>query len=177
MLDINKHVVISFTFEDKSTWGDGPWQDEPDKIVWIDPATDLDCMIHRGPLGALCGYVGVPPTHTHYGEDLPYKIENVGVDVHGGLTYAAPCDPQATEEHGLCHVPTAGRPDDVWWFGFDCSHAWDVMPAMAARERMLAATLPDWPEMPDVGPRVSYKTVDYVRAEVTSLAAQLRALA
>ncbi len=29
------------TVLDKATWGDGPWVDEPDKVHWIDPETDL----------------------------------------------------------------------------------------------------------------------------------------
>ena len=52
---------------DKSQWGDGPWQSEPDKIQWQDAATGLPCLIVRGPVGALCGYVGVPKTHPAYG--------------------------------------------------------------------------------------------------------------
>src|SRR5437868_4216905 len=35
--------------------GPGPWWDEPDKVQWIDPATDLDCLAVRGPFGAWCG--------------------------------------------------------------------------------------------------------------------------
>lgn len=52
---------------DKSGWGPGPWNDEPDKRQWQDEATGLPCLIVRGPVGALCGYVGVPPDHPAYG--------------------------------------------------------------------------------------------------------------
>ncbi len=31
-----------WTTEDKSAWPRGPWDIEPDKIQWIDEATDLD---------------------------------------------------------------------------------------------------------------------------------------
>jgi hypothetical protein len=48
---------------DKSEWGDGPWQSEPDKKQWQDEATGLPCMILRGPSGSWCGYVGVHPYH------------------------------------------------------------------------------------------------------------------
>ncbi len=32
------------------------------------------------------------------------------------------------KEHGICHVPSPGEPDRVFWFGFDCAHAWDMSP-------------------------------------------------
>jgi hypothetical protein len=48
---------------DKTGWGDGPWQSEPDKKQWQDEATGLPCMILRGPSGSWCGYVGVHPYH------------------------------------------------------------------------------------------------------------------
>ncbi len=48
---------------DKSEWGPGPWQDEPDKAQWLDAGSRLPCLIVRGPVGALCGYVGLPPGH------------------------------------------------------------------------------------------------------------------
>lgn len=52
---------------DKAGWGEGPWQSEPDKRQWQDEATGLPCLIVRGPVGALCGYVGVPLEHPAYG--------------------------------------------------------------------------------------------------------------
>lgn len=53
---------------DKSTWGPGPWQSEPDKLQWKDEATGLACLIVRSDVsGSLCGYVGVPSTHPAYG--------------------------------------------------------------------------------------------------------------
>lgn len=51
----------------REKWVDGPWRDEPDKIEWIDPATNLNCMIIRNRHGVLCGYVGVPEAHPWYG--------------------------------------------------------------------------------------------------------------
>lgn len=44
---------------DKSGWARGVWDSEPDKIQWQDAETGLPCLIVRGPVGALCGYVGV----------------------------------------------------------------------------------------------------------------------
>lgn len=87
---------------DKSEWGPGPWQDEPDKLQWEDKATGLACLIVRGPAGALCGYVGVPQSHPWFGVDYNQctresKCEETWcdhrpcVEVHGGLTFADSC--------------------------------------------------------------------------------------
>src|SRR5580765_2676048 len=96
-------------------WGEGPWNHEEDHYVWIDPVTGLDCMVNRGPSGAWCGYVGVPPSHPWYGMDY----NDVDVEVHGGLTYGALCQ----EDGEICHVPAEGREPNVMWYGFDCAHA------------------------------------------------------
>jgi hypothetical protein len=167
----------SYTSMDKTDWGDGPWNDEPDKLQWIDDATGLDCLIVRNRLGALCGYVGVPSKHPWHGigyssspsgkDDDLYADDcpEVVVSVHGGLTYSDRCEEDAPEDSGICHVPGLGRPADVWWFGFDCAHFGDIAPGMIARERKMG-----FPAPPDGG---VYKTVDYVRAEVAHLARQL----
>lgn len=151
-------------------WGEGPWNNEEDHYVWVDEATDLDCMIHRGPSGALCGYVGVGPDHPAWGE--PYQ--DVDVEVHGGLTYANPCQ----EGGEICHVPAPGREHDIWWFGFDCCHFLDFGPRMEKdmedlSARMVAEGRAPLYLGPPVWPKV-YRDVDYVRAEVASLAAQLK---
>jgi hypothetical protein len=171
-----------WTTVDKTGWPDGPWLKEPDKMVWVDEATDLDCMIHRGPSGALCGYVGVGPDHPWHG--LHY--DNVDAEVHGGLTYANPCEEEATEGDGLCHVPEPGRAHDMWWLGFDCAHAFDFMPKMRMDELKMADQFdadgkPEEAELFRKGAfsydhssifRNTYKTITYVKAEVESLAKQ-----
>ena len=135
-----------------ATVGDKPWAGEPDKAQWVDEATDLDCLIVRNRIGALCGYVGMPPGHPLHGQSHS-NLEALDIDVHGGLTYAGPCQ----EDGDVCHVPELGRPVDVWWFGFDCAHAWDVVPAF------VSSHLPD----------STYRDIAYVRAECGSLAAQV----
>ena len=63
--------ALAWRTMDKSTWGAGPWQDEPDKLQWPDPATGAPCMMIRGQAtGAWCGYVGVFPSHPWHGLDL-----------------------------------------------------------------------------------------------------------
>lgn len=140
-----------FTTQDKTTWGDGPWQTEPDKVVWIDEVTRLDCMANRGPSGSWCGYVGVDPSHRMHGKGYSECLAGCPAEegscydhspeavlsVHGGLTYAKAC--WGDEATGICHVPEPGR-----------SHF----------NRMASEI---------------YRDLVYVRAEVTSLAAQIAA--
>src|SRR5688572_11433893 len=102
---------------DKSEWGDGPWQTEPDRVEF--EHAGLPCLMSRHPtLGHWCGYVAVPPGHPMHGKEY----DSVEVDVHGGLTYGSAC------RGHICHVPKPGEPDDVFWFGFDCGHAGDYGP-------------------------------------------------
>ena len=140
---------------DKSGLPPGPWMDEPDKLVWVDTATNLDCMIVRGPLGSLCGYVGVDSEHPNHGKTYWTDEGGLDVDVHGGITYANKC------EGTVCHVPEPGRTADIWWFGFDCAHYMDVVPRMKSMGM-------------ETG---TYKDIGYVRREVTDLARQLKELA
>lgn len=144
---------------DKSAWGEGPWQSEPDKRQWQDEATGLPCLIVRQPHGGnLCGYVGVPPGSPLHGQD--YEVTNV--DVHGGLTFAEGCGHGEDESRGICHVPGVGEPDAVWWFGFDCAHVWDRRPGdMRFPDLVLANEV--------------YRTFEYVEHECRRLAEQLAA--
>jgi len=187
---------------DKSDWGNGPWQSEPDKRQWTDAATELPCLIVRGPSGALCGYVGVPDTHPLHGK----SYHDANLESHGGLTFSDPCsphddetiqqyrrklpmheaqaktyphgdsaawlkefkplldDPQKFAEHiqasRVCHIPEPGEPDNVWWFGFDCAHAFDFCPAFSKHRPVYSDEV--------------YRDINYVTAEVTNLAHQLK---
>lgn len=134
---------------------EGPWDDEPDKAQWVDETTNLDCLIVRNPLGALCGYVGVTKDHPAYGKEY----SEVEVSVHGDLTFAAKCQEGTKDEaHGICHVPEPGRSHDIWWLGFDCGHHMDYSPGL------------NFPGMSKVG---VYRTFEYVQEECAQLAAQL----
>lgn len=166
----------------------GPWDDEPDKVQWVDPATGLDCLVVRNHFGSLCGYVGVPAGHPAYG--VPY--DEPDVEVHGGLTFADTCSGESADGQpsaGICHVPEPGRPHDVYWLGFDCGHAFDFQPGMRAMEMRV---MPDLLERFDKNKPYDheavmkttdewgterYRTLDYVRAEISDLAEQLAALA
>lgn len=176
---------------DKTAWGEGPWLHEgcpggADRVQWVDRATGLDCLAVRNlwVTGSWCGYVGVPPGHPAHGANY----HDVDARVHGGLTFAGPCDedpervadltqlmtriglvavPDAPIELArICHVPEAGRPADVFWLGFDTAHAWDLSPGMRYTLRRVEV---HWPvEMPEV-----YRDLRFVKKECRRLARQL----
>jgi hypothetical protein len=146
---------------DKSEWGPGPWQAEPDRVDFTHAG--FACLALRNDhLGHWCGYVGVPREHPAYGREY----ENVEVEFHGGLTYADRCGGV------ICHVPAPGMPDDVWWLGGDFAHLYDLAPAMRAREMRARETRAGFePDFQDV-----YRELPYVRSEIESLAEQLAAM-
>lgn len=160
-------------------WPPGPWDKEPfNKVVWVDPETDLDCMLIRGGMGAWCGYVGVREGHPAH--SIPYN--DVDVRVHGGLTFGAPCQEGAR----VCHH-VEGRPE-VYWLGFDTNHGGDLAPGMLALHRHMRekdGTPGLWHDDLEYDPRTgskphngiwaeTYRTVAYTKAEVEDLATQLR---
>ena len=129
---------------DKSTWGPGPWQSEPDFLEWDDLETGLSCRIRRNGSGSLCGYVGVPKSYSTYEQ----KYDDLNhVYCHRGLTFS----------NWMEDAPGS------WWFGFDCAHSGDYCPADVRGRRSVSLQ----------GSAESYKDIEYVRSEVTSLAEQL----
>ena len=97
---------------------------------WIS-TSGLRCVVLRGGYkNHRCGYVAVPYGHPLYGVDYMAGCEALGpseytwrdsqfaspeekLDVHGGVTYSDGGDGYPVDLA------------DVWWFGFDCMHAWD----------------------------------------------------
>lgn len=155
----------------------GIWDNEPDKVQWVDAETNLDCLAVRNGMGAWCGYVGVPESHPWHGIDYGSCVmgENCDRDekdwycshspenlltVHGGITYAAFCQ-DGPEEEAICHVVFDGRPDPIWWFGFDCAHGGDICPAYEF-------SFTTW-----CGQMSVYRDLEYVRSECARLAKQL----
>jgi len=156
--------MIHIDTDDKSQWPDGPWQHEPDYAFWDDETTGLRCVIRRGPMGSLNGYVGVPEGHPLWDksydppEDAYSMSENArwwnivvhkkheyrlhDIQVHGGLTYAGPV--------------YKGNSDGLHYFGFDTAHAYDLNPKI------------------DRGmPGMVYRNWAYVKGQVEQLALQL----
>lgn len=138
---------------DKSNWPRGAWDNEPDKAHWIDGKTGLDCLIVRGPMGALCGYVGVPVGHPFFEQDY----SELNITVHGSLTFADACQPEVDEARGVCHPAEAAANDTVWWLGFDCAHHNDLSPGCTY-----------------VFDDSIYRDFDFVVEQVTSLAGQFK---
>lgn len=172
---------------DKNGWGDGPWQGEPDKAQFTDPATGLPCLAVRHPSsGHWCGYVGVAPGHPLHGvgynicpHDPPCESSwcdhtpDTTLEAHGGLTYSAACD-EGDEATSICHIAAPGQPDHVWWFGFDCAHSGDYAPGHAAILRGYGiGSLREALALPGE----EYRDLAYIRAECARLAAQLARLA
>ncbi len=148
---------------DKSKWGPGPWQEEPDRIEWR--LYGYPCLMVRSALGGnWCGYVGVPPWHPFYKKDFG-KLD---LRVHGGLTYSAPC------QGHICHVAGPGEPENVWWLGFDCAHGGDLSPRLeAVTTEVLGYPLPSYFYTSGF---ITYRDVAYVKKEVNRLALQIRRL-
>ncbi len=147
---------------DRSKWPPGPWDDEPDLIEWKDEHTGYPCMVMRSDFsGGLCGYVGVWPSHPHYGAENSAGndgMDDIPVQVHGGLTFA-----------GLGILHDDGRPLLCWALGFDCSHAFDDTPWMAGMmsDRLRFIT------RHRLVPEGRYWRVEAVMYEVERLAEQL----
>jgi hypothetical protein len=107
-------------------------------------------------MGALCGYVGVPPEHPFYMR----TYGEIDLHAHGGLTFSDHC-------HGLiCHKPEPGEEKDIWWLGFDCSHYQDLTPMLRLLMPRTRSPLADM-----FGE--TYRSIDYVRLEVEGLANQV----
>lgn len=132
---------------DKSKWGSGPWQDEPDRVEF--EHLGFPCLIVRVPHGALCGYVAVPPGHPWHRRC--YQTLDSEVDVHGGLTYSSEC------AGDVCHQSKPGEPDDVWWLGFDHAHWGDFVPGIKSSRS-----------------QARYRTIDYVRDQCERLTLQAK---
>jgi len=133
---------------DRSKWPQGPWSEEPDRESWVDETTGFQCLIQRHPeMGHLCGYIAVDATHPWH--DKHYEC--IHADVHGDLTYAG-------------HKRLDNPESELWYIGFDCAHAGDVVPN-------LLASYPQWMlHLRDE----EYRDWAYVRLEVLSLARQAK---
>lgn len=133
-------------------------------------------------MGHRCGYVGVPKGHPLHGAsysdphpalDFPAD-ETIGkrgvipllcgngraspdvvFDVHGGITYAGGNDKYPVDS-------------DLWWFGYDCSHAGDA-PSPSA----VADCVKRMGEMFYPSPDEVHRSLGYCASECESLAAQL----
>lgn len=143
----------------RAEWPSGGWDDEPDRVEWVDAATGLQCVAQRhATFGFWCGYVGLPDGHpvTKYIVLDTNSEPLASVHVHGGVTYAD------------YHLPvmTEGTMVPECWVGFDCGHWGDMSPM-------------DVKNHSDYDNRyggVVYRTLGYVQHECSNLAHQLHEL-
>ena len=96
-------------------------------------------------MGHRMGYVAVGKESPAFGKDYDSDVLG-GIDVHGGLTFAA--------EAGNYPVSAEG----VWWLGYDCAHYGDLVPGLT------------------YGMGGELRSLEYCERECESLAAQLAAL-
>lgn len=153
-MDANPYVI------DKSRWGNGPWQDEPDVAEWTDERTGLPCVALRTKsMGHWCGYVGVAEGHPLYNKS--YDDSDI-FDVHGGLTFCG-----SSLDDRVAPSVTGGS-GGWWWLGFDCAHSSDLVPAWSIGEwgRIVRTSLMDG----------EYRDLAYVKRHCKNLAAQLEKL-
>lgn len=130
----------AWTHRDKSSWTDGPWQHEPDKVQWIDAGSDLDCLIVRGPSGALCGYVGVPEGHPLFGigysdeterlseqaaARLETPVRDTMADMIAALSGCVKSSPEMVlDVHGgLTFSDECDEPTEAQWLGIEAALA------------------------------------------------------
>jgi len=136
---------------------DRPWEHEPDNEEWVHDLTGYKCTVWRHPtFGHLNGYVAIPKGHLMHGkhyDDVPLEV-----GVHGGLTYA-----------------DLDKETDEWVLGFDCGHGGDISPKLLANMMTYAEGYA--PELVEYRLREEkYRTFEWVKAEVHSLARQLKML-
>lgn len=89
---------------DRAGWQRGPWDEEPDTVIWIHDSGAV-CFVYRNRSGALCGYVRVPDEHAD-----SISAARDDFDTPGGVTFA---DSLFAGGRGI---------------GFDCGHSWDFAP-------------------------------------------------
>lgn len=151
--------VLIRLFRQRTGWPAGPWDTEPDRVDWLDPIGARPCLALRNRLGAWCGYVGVEPEHSWYGQNpRSGRLAVANVIAHGRLTYAGSGALGPTDDLSLIsHVAEPGESEDVWWLGFDCAHDTDIIPVFLAQGIVM--------------PHTKYRTLDYVMYVCEALAA------
>lgn len=159
----------------RSKWDKGEWDNESDFVQWIDPKTQLLCLMNRNSFGAWCGYVGIPKGHRHYNE----HYDSVEANCHGGLTYSGERksvdnweDLDITESTIGFSYCNYGKKEykDLWWVGFDCAHYMDGYPfnPIAMYKKLTGGST-----LPTSNTGEIYRNEAYVRGECTKLAKQL----
>ena len=119
-----------------------PWDDEPN--VGTADAYGYRCRLRRNTeLGTWCGYVVIPADHPWHGGSLDDLSD---VRVHGGVTYSG-----------------EDLYEGEWVIGFDCGHAFDLVPKLMTGELG---------NEPLLGSQGVYRDYDYAMGEAAAMAQQ-----
>lgn len=158
-----------------------PWLSEPNREQF--PHNGYACVILRGPVGALCGYVGVLPEHPLYGKDYHHRIfvlpswgkQPIGkrgviplILNAGNKDGTVSIDCYFNVHGGITYAANRAPDEDWsarWWFGFDCSHCDDLCPDLMRPDFLSIMAYPREGQV--------YRDIEYVRQECRSLADQL----
>lgn len=162
---------------------DAPWLDEPLREEF-EHASHKCLLLRHGTLYTWCGYVAVNPGSPLYGvtylDKLPKlaaalerrKQEPLGEHCSITVLFSALCgkiEPSldaVVKVHGGITFSSRrnGEEGSLWWFGFDCSHCWDLNPRLLQLSARTATSEEVW------------RTVDYARDECKKLAEQIDAI-
>ncbi|MEY4520810.1 MAG: hypothetical protein RLZZ499_3410 [Cyanobacteriota bacterium] len=168
----------SSNYLDKETWGPGEWQTEPDLATWIDPGTGYRAIVQRHEVfGTLNGYVGVDQNHPWYQVMFDSPLRSGGridtlIAVYGDLTFSG---------YRSCDLLEAS-PEELWYFGFDTAHCFDLCPSPLLSPNVSVSTEVnnyivemDPRRDSDPYPR-TYKNFKFLSEQLASLARQLKAV-
>jgi hypothetical protein len=72
---------------ERRPYGEGPWENEPDRVAWRDAATGYACLILRQENGTLAGYVSIGSSHPLWCYERDAIPAELGVTPHRGLDY------------------------------------------------------------------------------------------
>ena len=134
-----------------------PWLDEPNVKQWSYQTLDL-VVVRNALYGNLCGFVKLPKGHRDYGKDWSELFRFY--HIHGGLDFSGRC---------IYHLPCVRylEPigEQVWYIGFSCNSAKDIVPKEIYKTAFCYRNLP------------SYKDFAFVSREAEKLADQVIARA
>lgn len=144
--------------------GEGEWINEINRLEF--KHAGFDCLINRNQFLAWCGYVGIPKTHPCYGKEILMQDYTLPEGVHGGVSYSQEC------HELICHQ-TENKEDNLWWIGFDCAHAYDLIPYLNHIRKKWGG---NWQKIEldcNIKYMDVYRNIDYVTNETKNLAEQL----
>jgi hypothetical protein len=149
---------------DKSDWGDGEWNLEPDYASFIHDATAFPCLAKRNLFGAWCGYVGVDDGHPLFLIEVEHEVYKY-IDVHGSVGSVG-----YFPEDAVSFAP----PRRLWWIGFDAMQDTDLCPyfeSETVRQQKTEHKLLKGLNLPKV--KIVYRTFDFMIKQINCLADQL----